>query len=317
MTPQELDSLRRELPPFDGGAAPPPLLETFCAFYGVDFHARMAGVAHRAGTVQSGGFTLAVHRWLVPDARANLLLLHGYFDHTGLFGKLIGWALESGCNVLMFDLPGHGLSSGEPAAIDDFAHYSLAMHDVMPVAAMPPELPWWAMGQSTGCAAITDYARRFAWPFDAAVLLAPLVRPVAWRWVKVAHTLARGWRDSVPRRFSNNSTDEAFLAFIRNDPLQARRTSLRWVGALRRWLQALELADLGVGPVFVVQGDDDGTVDWRYNLQAIEKLYPGTHVMMLEGAGHQLANESNAYRQQYLAAVSAYLANGGILLTTD
>ena len=28
-------------------------------------------------------------------------------------------------NVLIFDLPGHGLSSGEPAVIDDFSDYSL------------------------------------------------------------------------------------------------------------------------------------------------------------------------------------------------
>lgn len=313
MTPRELDTLRRALPPYDGGAARPSLLDDFCAFYGIDFHRSLPGVSHHCGTVASGDYTLATHRWLVDGARANLLLMHGYFDHTGLFGKLIGWALASKCNVLMFDLPGHGLSSGEPAAIDDFACYSRAMADVMAVAGLPA-LPWWAMGQSTGCAAITDFARRYDWPFDAAVLLAPLVRPMAWALVRLGHTVAGPWRDTVPRRFTDNSTDRDFLAFIRADPLQARRTPLRWVGALRRWLQELELNDLGVGPVFVVQGDNDGTVDWRYNLGAIERLYPGTHVLMLEGAGHQLANEAPAYREQYLAAVRGYLADCGIQL---
>ncbi|MBT8062099.1 MAG: alpha/beta hydrolase, partial [Gammaproteobacteria bacterium] len=262
-----------------------------------------------------------VHRWLVPDARANLLLVHGYFDHTGLFGKLIEWALAAGCNVLMFDLPGHGLSSGEPAAIDDFAQYSLAIHDVLSCAGTPgsgmPDLSWWAMGQSTGCAAITDYARHYDWPFDAAVLLAPLVRPVAWGLVRIGHALAGRWRRSVPRRFTANSTDSAFLEFIRNDPLQARHTSMRWVGALRRWLAELELTDLGLGPVFMVQGDNDGTVDWRYNLKAIVQLYPGTQVLMLPGAGHQLANETAAYRRQYLTAVRAYLADCGIHLDAN
>lgn len=318
MTPQELDTLRRELPPFHSAAARPPLLDKLCTFYGIDFHARGAGVSHHCGTVTSGEYTLAVHRWLTPDACANLLLMHGYFDHTGLFGKLIGWALEAGCNVLMFDLPGHGLSSGEPAAISDFSEYSRAMDDVLRAAGTPehgmPALPWWVMGQSTGCAAITEYARHCDWAFDAAVLLAPLVRPAAWPLVKLGHTIAGGWRDSVPRRFTNNSTDEAFLAFIRADPLQSHHTSLRWVGALRRWLRGLALSDLGVGPVLVVQGDDDGTVDWRYNLGAIQKLYPGTHVLMLEGAGHQLANEALPYRQRYLAAVRAYLADCGIFL---
>jgi len=316
LTPEQLDALRRQLPAFDSGAERPALLDTLCEFYSIDFHARMPGVSHECGTLPSGDYTLAVHRWLVPKARANLLLMHGYFDHTGLFNKMIGWALAHGCNVLMFDLPGHGLSSGEPAAIEDFAQYSLAMDNALSNVDMP-SLPWWAMGQSTGCAAITDYARRYDWPFAGAVLLAPLVRPRAWGLVKLGHTVAGPFRDSVPRTFTDNSPDTAFLKFIREDPLQAHATSLRWVGALRRWLRGLKLADLGVGPVFVVQGDDDGTVDWRYNLTAIDKLYPGTHILMLEGAGHQLANESVAYREQYLAAVRAYLAHQGILLPAD
>ena len=123
-----------------------------------------------------------------PDALANLLVVHGYYDHIGLFGKLLQWGLENRCNVVALDLPGHGLSTGEPAVIDDFGDYSCAIRDVLQRVRMP-DLPLFVIAQSMGCAALVDFARRYEWPFAATVLLAPLavlllstlfVVPMAW-----------------------------------------------------------------------------------------------------------------------------------------
>jgi len=313
LTPEQLLELRDSLPPFTAGEAASPQLQAFCRHYGVDFTAQYPGLEHVAGTVQSGSHTLAVHLWRRPGATHTLLLLHGYFDHTGLFGKLIEYGLSRNCNVLMFDLPGHGLSSGDAAAIDEFSDYSQAIADVL-AAVRLPDLPLWVMAQSTGSAALVNYARKHPWPFAAAVLLAPLVRPVSWLRVRVAHMLLRHFIDSVPREFVENSSDREFLEFVQRDPLQSRRVSVRWVGALRRWLKGLPEADLGVGPALVIQGDEDTTVAWRYNLKIISKLFPGSEVAYLPGGGHQLANESAAIRERYLGRVEAYLAKRGIPL---
>lgn len=266
-----------------------------------------------AGRVRSGDFDLAVHCWCRRDAQANLLLVHGYFDHVGLFNKLIEWGLSRGCNVLIFDLPGHGLSTGEPAVIDDFGDYSRAIDDVL-CAANLPALPLWVMAQSTGGAALLDFAARYNWPFRAAVLLAPLVRPANWWRVRLSHTLLKPFVQSIARTFSVNSSDTAFLDFLKRDPLQCKRISLRWVGALRRWLDDLPRRDLGVGPALIIQGDADATVDWRYNVAVICKLLPGSRVEYLHGAGHQLANESQAIRSDYLTRVLAWLSERGIML---
>ena len=279
----------------------------------MDFTALMPQVAYQAGQLRSGEFTLAVHQWRQPDARANLLLVHGYFDHSGLFNKLIAWALAHRCNVLIFDLPGHGLSSGEPAVINDFGDYSRAIDTVLRATSLPA-LPWWVMAQSTGGAALIDYARKYAWPFAATVLLAPLVRPARWASVSAAHRLLAPFVPSVERKFAANSSDREFLDFLKRDPLQSRRTSLRWVGALRRWLRELPRRDLGVGAVLVIQGDADATVDWRYNVGFVSALFPGSRVEYLHGAGHQLANEAESYRRTYLASVVAWLAECGIAL---
>lgn len=303
---QSLQALRGALLPF-GDSHSVAGLAQYLEFYGLDFAGQQPGVSHRVGTVRSGDYQLAVHSWQQPDARHNLLLVHGYLDHVGLYGKLIGHALARGCNVVAFDLPGHGLSTGTAVAIQSFREYGDAIREVLAAVTLP-RLPWQAMAQSTGAAALVEFARHHPpWPFTGTVLLAPLLRPAGWWKVRAAHALVHRFADTVPRGFADNSSDRDFLAFVRNDPLQSHRIHVSWVGALRRWLAELPLQDLGVGPALLIQGDADTTVDWRYNLPQYGKLFPGLRIELVHGAGHQLANESAGLRERYLKHVDRYL----------
>lgn len=303
---QSLQALRDALPSLAEAGAVTGLSE-YLEFYGLDLARQQPSVRHQLGRVSSGEYQLAVHCWRQADARQNLLLVHGYLDHVGLYRHLIGHALARGCNVLAFDLPGHGLSSGTAAAIGSFSEYAAAIRDVLASADLP-HLPWQAMAQSTGAAALVEFARRHPpWPFTGTVLLAPLLRPVGWWKVRTAHTLVHRFADTVPRGFAENSSDRDFLQFVRDDPLQSHRIHVSWVGALRRWLANLPLQDLGVGPALLIQGDTDTTVDWRYNLPQYGKLFPGLRIELVHGAGHHLANESAVLRERYLKVVDRYL----------
>src|SRR6478752_1922256 len=47
-------------------------------------------VSHRMGTINSGTtnnkeYRLAVQYWLPPKAQATVLIVHGYYDHLGLY----------------------------------------------------------------------------------------------------------------------------------------------------------------------------------------------------------------------------------------
>ena len=290
----------------DAGPAPQAAL-AFWSDYGLAAGDQSPPVQYRAGTVISADFTLVAHRWEQPDATSNLLIVHGYFDHSGLYGRLIENGLAQRCNVLVFDLPGHGLSSGDRGVIGDFRDYGDAIAAVLAAAGLP-QLPCWVLAQSMGAAALIEYARSYDWPFQATVLLAPLVRPAGWLGVVAAHLLIGRVVASVRRDFAVNSSDAEFLALVKADPLQSRRVPVTWVGALRRWAGSLPRDSLGVGPALVVQGDADGTVDWRYNLPVIERLFPGTHIEWVPGGGHHLANESRVLRDAYLQVVNAYVA---------
>ena len=281
----------------------------YLRFYQLEFGTEYPAARHAMGYLASAGQRLAVHLWRQPQARATLLLVHGYFDHVGLMRHLIHFGLARGCNVVAFDLPGHGLSTGAPASIADFGDYQQAVSDVRTALDSLGER-WYVIAQSTGAAAVMDYLTRpdRAALFARVALLAPLVRPQGWLWVRAAHTLLCWWLPRLPRFYPQNSNDAAFCRFLRQDPLQADFIAVPWVGALRRWLPEFLRRAPVLTPLLVLQGDADTTVDWRYNLERIRQLFPAVDIHMLPGARHHLANESEALRGSYYPLLADYLA---------
>ncbi|MFZ5724367.1 MAG: alpha/beta hydrolase [Pseudomonadota bacterium] len=282
----------------------------YARFYGLDRVGGDRPVRHAMGDIDAGGYRIVVQSWRQPEARGTVLVLHGYYDHVGIFDHVIAAVLAAGFDVLTFDLPGHGLSSGEPAAIGDFREYQAVLQaivDGMRHAALPQ--PWQVVAQSTGGAVFMDYLLGVPRdhgraPFARAVLLAPLVRPVNWRINGLVHALIHPFRRNIARKFAVNSHDDEFLHFLRAvDPLQPRHLSVRWVGALKRWIRDLEARPPRDFPLTVVQGDEDGTVDWRHNLRVIRHKFPGCSVRLVPQGRHQLANEAPEFRSQVLQHV--------------
>ena len=282
--------------------------QDYFAWYGLDFENRIPGVVHHFGTLEAAGFRIASHLYEPRRPRGTCVLLHGYFDHAGLFGKLIAHCLEKRYAVLVWDLPGHGLSSGPQASIDSFESYVDVLSDVLDHHAPRLQAPLVGIGQSTGGAVLMAWAfrrRRLAaeCPFARIVLLAPLVRPAEWTKVRVMHTLLKPFRDGIERTFMENSGDPEFLAFLQRDPLQSRRLPVRWVSAMRRWVtDFLAEAPTDYAPR-VIQGDADATVDWRWNLEQIRHRFPAARIELLPGARHHLVNEATALREQAFAAM--------------
>lgn len=277
-------------------------------FYGINCEREFPGLRHCLGYVESCERRLAVHVLRQPQATRVLLLVHGYLDHVGLFGHLIRFGLQRGYTVVAFDLPGHGLSAGDRVSIEDFSDYRRALEDILSACRCLPGSRR-VIAQSTGGAAVLDYLIQGGSDIERVVMLAPLVRPRGWFWVLPAHVVLHRFKDSVRRKFAENSNDPEFLEWIRTDPLQSESLSIPWIGALRRWIKALPREPVACEvPLLLIQGDADATVDWRYNVKRIQQLISSSRVEYLAGGRHHLANESLPVRQSVYALVDEFFA---------
>lgn len=272
--------------------------------YGLIQPDSLTPVSHCMGTFASGDFQLATHYWLPESPRGTYLLVHGYFDHVGLYGHLIHYLLQRGYAVVAFDLPGHGLSSGERVSIDSFDRYVDVFSDLLQKCVSSFPRPWKGIGQSTGGAILMKYvmaAKPYHYPNDltSVTVLAPLIRPREWmkslRTYKLFHRVLK----KVSRTFRPNTTNEAFNEFlINNDPLQYNYIPIEWVASMKRWTEEFAALPPSDYPLKVVQGDCDGTVDWRYNVASIRKKFPNFELVLIPGARHHLVNEVDYMRDQ-------------------
>ncbi|MDP2139501.1 MAG: alpha/beta hydrolase [Gammaproteobacteria bacterium] len=261
---------------------------------------------HQFGYFPCAGFRIACHYFSPPpeEVSGTAFIVHGYYDHAGLYGHLIEYCLSKNLAVVIFDLPGHGLSTGEVARIDSFGQYREVFSACLRLAKTAGlKTPWRVLGQSTGAAIVMDTCLATCEEsldrFESITLLAPLVRPQGWLRGSLVHSLLEPFVETVARKFVDNSNDEEFLRFQReSDPLQSKVLSARWVGALKQWLVEFEKYSPCPVRISVVQGAEDTTVDWRYNLKAIERKFPNVTTYMIAEARHHLANESADIRER-------------------
>jgi len=300
------DAMRALLRPFSEKQPAPADFAAYREFYGIDF----APTAMRGGLLELAGYQLVAQLWQPESPCGTLIFLHGYYDHLGLYRHLIGWALAQGFAVFSCDLPGHGLSSGERADIGDFTEYQVVLNGLLEQAAqLDLPKPWHLLGQSTGGGIVLDYLLNGAVreEIEHVMLLSPLIRPRAWGWSKLLWYLLNPFTASIKRRFTDNSNDKAFLAFLRQDPLQPLRLPCRWVAALMRWIPQIESAVASARAVLLIQGDADHTLNFRHNLKVLEEKLPNAKRLILPGAKHHLLNESESLRAQYFAFLEQHL----------
>lgn len=312
------DRLHQQIRPFSVAEpfVPGDAEQTYFHFYGIDFERKIPGVSHYFGHFSSGKYDIVAHYFSVDpqdpaapkQSRGTCFLFHGYFDHAALFANLIEYCLRRRLNVVIYDLPGHGLSTGERVSIPSFSEYLVVMRDALKLFADIAPQPWHAIGQSTGGAMLMDYMLQELAPgFEKVVLLAPLLRAAEWRWIRVAYWVGQKFLERVPRKFGVNSSYGPFMQFIEHeDPLQTRYISVRWVDALLRWESRFDYFAPVDKPILIIQGQRDTTVDWRFNIPAIRGKFPRAKYLPLRDAYHHLANESQEIRQKIEAAMDLY-----------
>jgi alpha-beta hydrolase superfamily lysophospholipase len=312
-----ISALRENLPSFCAETAcveeADACLRQYLDFYQLPIPQR--NLRLRAGLIRvqhSEQQTIATLCWMPADPVGSVIVVHGYMDHMGLFNHLIQHLLTCRLNVICFDLPGHGLSMGQPGFILDYADYVSALNAVINASQALFKLPLQAIGQSMGGAVLLKHlinrAPEQPYPFTRINLLAPLLKPRGWGLNRLLFLLARHFRSSSRRVFRPSSFDREFLDFVKHrDPCQPRSVPLAWVGALDQWITEWKASNASTQtrdiPINLIQGSGDKTLAWQKNLEKFKEKLPQLQVQMIAEANHHLVNEIEPLRQEIFAAL--------------
>lgn len=260
---------------------------------------------HFAGTLNlPDSETIVIQAWQPKVITGTAFIVHGLYDHLGLYHHLIRYCLNRGWRVVAFDLPGHGLSSGKRTSIRDFQQYDRIFTKILSSICVFFKEPLHVFGQSTGGAIVINYLLKYGIkpqfsPFASINLIAPLVRPKEWRKIICFYWLLKRCKHTMKRGRSINSQDTEFLDFLwHHDPLQAGELSVDWIGALIEWDHFIHAQNPSKVPINIIQGDDDNSVSWRYNLKFLEQYFPNQQLQMITSGRHHLVNEIAHIREQ-------------------
>lgn len=310
-----LDDFPRTLPDLDleqeADLSGDSAFASYFQLYGFD-QIKHSQDAYYFGALPLAGYRIATHVWCPQGAQRSILVVPGLFDHAGLYLSLVRVLLDANYALVLIDLPGHGLSSGARAAIDDFNEYGQLIAQSLGVIGQTslPSLSY-VVGQSTGGAALMNYVLGSDYKKDSIekiVLLAPLIKPRAYTRIRWIHGLFSPFLQQVARRFSTNSHNDDFVRFLaEEDPLQPRHVSVSWVGAMIKEVRRFaghEHCDI---PVLVIQGSGDKTVDFRDNIPQIQRVFTRCHIHYVRDAMHHLMGESDDFRVDVFAQLIAFL----------
>lgn len=296
-----IEEVKSKLSPLDFNKSSFTTIERdYFDYYNLNF----PEVRHHFGYFNAAGYQIAAHVFIPEQAQGTFFALHGFLDHSAYLKTVIELLLDKGFAIACFDLPGHGLSSGERSAINNFTDYALILEQFIELCSLELPAPYNLVGHSTGCAASLEYLYRNKGEIEQAIFAAPLIRSALWHPSRVIHGLFCNFIDYLPRLFRVNTSNREILEFMKNsDPLQDRKASVRWVSSLYEWHDRVHSYPELDCKMLVIQGDQDSTVDWQYNIPFLQKKVKDIEVKIIKQARHHLFNEG----EEYLKAVLGHI----------
>nr|WP_281381434.1 alpha/beta fold hydrolase [Geomicrobium halophilum] len=238
-----------------------------------------------------------MQRFAPSHIKEEILLLHGFMDHSGSLAPFIRALTNQGYSVTAVDFQGHGISGGKRYRIENFHDYHLTLQKALARLAQHHIHPQVIIGHSTGGGVAAHYV--LSEPdvdWKKCILVAPLLRSRAWKQTKLGYYAAQAFIEHVSRRYRTNSSDQDFLLQQKKDPLSSSRIPLTWVRAMFEWEERFRKLPAHPMNISILQGTDDRTVAWEHNLRFFKEKFPNAKVSLIEKGKHQLLNEAEPIR---------------------
>ena len=266
------------------------------------------GVEYEPVTFQSSGYQITGHIFRPKQATASVLGLHGYMNHTFQLKHLIKFLTERNYAAAVFDLPGHGLSSGKRGDIENFSQYTIVLQDFIDATEQKLPKPYNIIGFSTGASAVIDYLLTDE-PniFNKVILAAPLVRYFGYQKANPLCKFYSALGRDIPRIPQNVTSNSRYKKLINKDKLQVKWVPVNWVNALHQWIDKIEKLPPSQKPIKIIQGTLDKIVDSKFNIEFLKTKFIEIDLTIIKNARHELFNESDELRNQIFSQIFNYL----------
>ena len=254
-------------------------------------------------TITAGdGLRLYTRRHEAGVPRAEVVIVHGFAEHSGRYGALTEHLLASGYSVTAYDQRGHGLSDGLPGHVENFKEYEDDLDKIILLTrGRAAGRPLFVIGHSMGGLVTLGYLARKggAVAVAGAVVSAPLIAmavPVP----AYLRMIARlGLRFAPLARLDNKidpavlSRDPAVGKAYAADPHVGRKVSMKWFAEAERAMAEVKARAGQIrAPVLVMHGTNDRLA----SVEATRALFAeigssDKELAVYDGFYHELFNE--------------------------
>jgi acylglycerol lipase len=250
-----------------------------------------------------------------------LVLTHGVGEHLGRYEWLSSY-LAQWFNVCLYDLRGHGKSSGKRGYVDHFFDYSKDLNSILKYLKEKYKIEDYILyGHSMGGLITSDYIQngmsiegsylKENYPkkvFLSSPAVAPVVRLgqlLRKTPAKVLEAIAKTpWSLPVSGfvNISDLSHDPRVFELYVNDPLVMMKLHLKLLlQVVYRGKSVFSKALKCRAPLYCIVGDKDQLVNSVEIKKYFQTYEPDCHLQIVEEGFHELHNEVDRYKSQFLS----------------
>lgn len=294
-------------------------------------------LTERVKTADGFHLRTVVHTASARPNKGTVIILQGRNETIEKYGRIIADMTARGFDTVAFDWRGQGGSDrffrdGRRGHVDHFDQYADDLETVFTQIALPEARPpYFLLGHSTGALIALHGAPRLLNRLNRMVLVSPLLslaeRSFSTTSMNVLASLlcfagldkayvGGGPRGSNGYTFVNNRLTTDYDTFEHNRALLDPEQGLGLGGPTAGWVRAATEAMLQVHepdhlarihiPTLLIGGGADRLVSTASIEDYARRLRSGA-LVMIDGARHELMQESRYYRNQFLAAFDAFV----------
>jgi len=260
------------------------------------------------------GLRLYLRRHELPSPHGEILIVHGFGEHSGRYVELTNHLVNNNYSVTAYDHRGHGLSDGLPGHVESFSEYDEDLAKIVKSIKERTDVKsLFVIGHSMGGLIALRHAARKDTAISGTVVSAPLIDvavPVPAHKLMIARVGAR----MAPRMRLDNEINPSYLSrdpevgrAYASDPLVNRKVSAKWFSEAKQAMhEVTEWAPEIKVPVLVMHGTEDRLASVVATQRIFERIGSADKELeILSGYYHELFNEPE--RQEIFKRVTKWL----------